>query len=111
MLSLAIQSKRALFHVRRLAAYVAIVVAAAALTGCNGVNQGFLRNGIGDDLYSGDIRRATENLETYLGFICRQTGIDSPTAGDGFPRCNYGSMQTTEWTLLVQTGFNDIDRR
>jgi hypothetical protein len=109
MRSLAIFSKRAIFQVRRLAAYVAVVVAAAALAGCN-ADRRYIQNGIGDDLYSSDIMQATTNLETYLGFICHQAGIVAPTADDGFPRCRR-PMQTTEWTLLVQTGFNDIDRR
>ncbi len=104
MLSLAIQSKRALFHVRRLAAYVAIVVAAAALTGCNGANQGFLRNGIGADLYSADIRRATADLEDYFGFICQQVGLRQD--------CNRLPPTGQQiWTQIVKQGMNDIDRR
>lgn len=80
------------------------------LAACQSPTQSYLKNGIGNDLYSSDLRRATENLDIYLGFICHQAGIVAPTADDGFPRCR-SPMQTTEWTLLVQTGFNDIDRR
>jgi len=111
MLSLAIQSKRALFHVRRLAAYVAIVVAAAALTGCNGVNQGFLRNGIGADLPARDIGSATELQRIYFNYLCKQAGLIESSYGDEAPDCILPPENAGIWTLIVKQGMNDIDRR
>ncbi len=81
------------------------------LQGCTSGDSKYTKYGIGKDLYSSDLELATRNLDIYLGYICHQSGIGAPIGGDGLPYCQYGSMGLAQWTLLVQSGFNDIDRR
>jgi hypothetical protein len=84
----------------------------AAIAGCQAAGDiKHATNGIGDDLYSSDLALATRNLETYFGFICRQANIPTISGPDSFPNCDYASIDSEGWTVVVQTGFNDIDRR
>jgi hypothetical protein len=87
---------------------------AAGVAGCRlSGDSDFSRNGIGADLYSGDIAQATENLETYFGFICKQANVPTTVAAgeNEYPVCTYAAFTRQDWTIVVQTGFNDIDRR
>jgi hypothetical protein len=45
-----------------------------------------------------------------LGFICQQAGLPIVVDGD-VVLCAYSGMRPPEWTLFVQAGMNDIDRR
>ena len=85
-----------------------LLISVIILSSCSQNEFDYRRNGIGSDLYSADLKQATQNLETYFGFICQQAGIN----GNGNPpSCNYATMGNKSWTLFVQSGFNDIDRR
>ncbi len=88
------------------------VFATLAIAGCQVAGDlDYAKSGIGADLYSGDIAQATANLETYLGFICKQASVSTVEGPDGYPACSYQAFAPTDWTIVVQTGFNDIDRR
>jgi len=87
------------------------MIFAVTLTGCTQSELEYRRNGIGADLYSSDLSKATQNLETYFGYICTQAGIDASKEANGFPVCNYNALKDKSWPIFVQTGFNDIDRR
>ncbi len=67
-------SSRKVWRVTSLAGMLA---AAIVVVGCNSQESHYARNGIGADLYSNDLKRATQNLETYFGFICQQAEIDT----------------------------------
>lgn len=111
MRSLAILSKRVLFRVQRLAAYVAIVIAAAALTACGSPTQSYLLNGIGAELPARDIVNATELQRKYFNYLCQQVGlVESSYAGEA-PECILPLENARIWTLIVYQGMNDIDRR
>ncbi|UJW76480.1 hypothetical protein [Rhizobium sp. SL42] len=57
--------------------------------------------GVGQDLYSSQTPRATNNIAAYFGELCNQTNLQrSGTAAD-----------CSDYSMLVQAGFNDIDAR
>jgi hypothetical protein len=83
-------------------------ILAAAVAGCNVLEGQFFREGIGSELYGGsETVTATEYQDAYLGLICRQAGLPSIINADGTAYCD----QSADWSLVVQAGMNDIDRR
>lgn len=75
---------------------------AALLSACQGSGVGYLQNGIGSDLPSPSTGSATLSHEIYFNYLCRQAGI-----GQSCRLLPYDA----NWTLVVQQGMNDIDRR
>ncbi len=67
--------------------------------------------GIGRDLHHSNARQNTINLDAYLGYLCNQAGLASKWPAQGEPYCEDHTFTQRDWTLLVHTGFNDIDQR
>jgi hypothetical protein len=83
-------------------------ILAAAVAGCNVLEGQYFREGIGSELYGGsETVTAAEYQDVYLGLICRQAGLPSIVNADGTAYCD----QSADWSLVVQAGMNDIDRR
>jgi hypothetical protein len=95
---------------RRVGAFVACVVLAAALAGCNSDDARYLRDGIGTNLGTEDLPAVTQLQDIYVGEICRQAGLRVSQQGEVL-LCDEVSMRPSEWTTFVQAGMNDIDRR
>jgi peptidoglycan hydrolase-like protein with peptidoglycan-binding domain len=82
-------------------------VLAAAVAGCNVLELQYFREGIGSELYVSDAIDATQIQDAYVGLICRQAGLETVLNADGTYTCEGSS----NWSLFVQAGMNDIDRR
>ncbi len=76
----------------------------AAVAGCQSTGQSYLTNGIGASLPARDIVAATRLQQQYFDHLCVQAGL----GGKG---CNLAPYDRGGWTLVVQQGMNDIDRR
>ena len=57
--------------------------------------------GIGQDLYSSQTSLATNNIASYFGELCNQTHLQRSGT----------SAHCSDYSMLVQAGFNDIDGR
>ena len=55
--------------------------------------------GIGQDLYSSQTSLATNNIASYFGELCNQTHLQRSGT----------SAHCSDYSMLVQAGFNDID--
>ena len=88
---------------KRFALFIFCVLIAAA-SGCQSPGQGYLQSGVGADLASKDIVSATKLQKIYFDHLCIQAGL-----GEG--GCNLQPFDKSGWTLVVQQGMNDIDRR
>lgn len=78
------------------------------LGACDRTETRYFRYGIGTDLYSDDIGATTQYQDIYLTELCRQTlSVTSTTEG----QCVNVQLSPNDWTLLVQAGLNDVDRR
>jgi hypothetical protein len=82
----------------------ALVSFAALVSACQSPGNGYLMNGIGAELPARDIVSATKLQKMYFDHLCAQAGL-----GDG--GCALGLNDRVGWTLVVQQGMNDIDRR
>jgi hypothetical protein len=91
------------------AGIVASCLAMALLVGgCDTNDSRFFRYGIGTNLYSEDIAQTTQYQDIYLTELCRQTlPLTSTTEG----QCVNAQLSPNDWSLLVQAGLNDVDRR
>ncbi|CCD03866.1 protein of unknown function (plasmid) [Azospirillum baldaniorum] len=77
------------------------------LTACDPARDNSFRvGGAGLDLHTSQTDETTANLTNYFQNLCAQTGFDNekcapePTA-----------LDDARWSLLVETGYNDIDAR
>jgi hypothetical protein len=86
------------------ACFVAIVI-----TGCSPLDSRYTREGIGVGLFSSGLPEASNLQELYIGYICQQAGL--PVVADGGQVFCATGFGPTEWSLFVQAGMNDIDRR
>jgi hypothetical protein len=84
---------------------------ASALAGCTLSDLDYYRGGIGTELYVSSTLDATAIQDAYLGLICRQAGLVTVENADGSRSCGTGAFRSSDWSLLVQAGMNDIDRR
>jgi hypothetical protein len=85
--------------------FIALVLSLAAIvSACQSPGNGYLMNGIGAELSARDIESATTLQRKYFDHLCAQAGL-----GDG--GCALGMNDRASWTLVVQQGMNDIDRR
>lgn len=74
-------------------------------TGCDSITQRNYQNaGIGTDLYTTELPETTKALDDYLAYICDQAGLNAQS-------CAEATLQPANWTVFVQAGMNDIDRR
>jgi hypothetical protein len=88
-----------------------MLLATLAQAGCQSAAGSYLRNGIGADLPARDIASATTNQNRYFAYLCQQIGR-AGTSADGTPiACTVADDDERGWTLIVQQGMNDIDRR
>lgn len=92
-------------------AIVAAVGLALLATGCNITESTYLRAGVGTEVATTDIISVTNIQEIYFGEICRQAGLSVRQAADGVLLCDEASMLPGAWSVFVQAGMNDIDRR
>lgn len=97
---------------RRLKAF-GLIGLSLLIAGCNPAQYNrTVRYGIGTDLYSPTMARDTQYLEAYLGYLCVQAGFGGYDANGRAACPTDREMNNTEgWTLLVATGWNDIDAR
>jgi hypothetical protein len=85
------------------------VALAMLLSGCDATTDSqYFRYGIGTDLYSADIVQTTQLQDLYFTELCRQT---LPLVSTNDVDCINARMAPSDWTLLVQAGMNDVDRR
>ncbi len=80
-------------------------------TGCTEQSYRYSARGIGPSLYAPDIAKATDDQNTYLGYLCDQTDYAAARSGRAYPQCQLTAAYDARWNLVVHTGFNDIDRR
>ena len=74
--------------------------------GCDTTDVRYFRYGIGTDLYPSDIVATTDREDLYLAELCRQSSsVISPLGGQCI------DAAPSDWSLIVQAGMNDIDRR
>ena len=85
--------------------FIALFLSLAVfVSACQSPGNGYLMNGIGAELPARDIESATTLQRKYFNHLCIQAGLGS----DG---CAFDAFNGQGWTLVVQQGMNDIDRR
>jgi hypothetical protein len=109
-MSRSIQMASSLGRVTRLARIVAGCIALAALvSGCDTTQDSqYFRYGVGTNLYSEDIVQTTQLQDLYFTELCRQS---LPVVSTKDIDCTGVRMSAPDWTLIVQAGMNDVDRR
>lgn len=75
-----------------------LLIAAGMIAGCAPTYE---ERGVGQELYSRQTPAATNNLSAYFSELCRQAHLVQSGA----------SVTCDNYSILVQTGFNDIDQR
>ena len=97
----------------RLATLIApcLGLALLATAGCDPLQEKqYLRDGIGTDLGRPEMANATTLLNQYIGYICKQAGLelipDEPAAS-----CSDRGFTREQWVQFVKAGMNDIDVR
>jgi hypothetical protein len=95
----------------RMGAIVAWVGLALLAGGCNTLDRTYLREGVGTEVASVDAVAVTNLQEIYFGEICRQAGLSVRQTPEGALFCDEVAMSPAAWTIFVQAGMNDIDRR
>lgn len=98
---------------RRFAGAVIVALVAVAASGCEPLTQDekLIAYGIGPGLADPGMADASLRLDAYFGYLCYQGNLPGSWREQQVPRCDYARFSSQEWTLLVSTGFNDIDRR
>jgi hypothetical protein len=84
------------------------IALAVLVSGCDTTDSRYFRYGIGTDLYSDDIVQTTQFQDIYLTELCRQA---LPVLSSSEGQCLSGVAGSNGWNLIVQAGFNDVDRR
>ena len=82
-----------------------------ATAGCDPLQEKqYLRDGIGTDLGRSEMANTTALLTQYIGYICKQAGLelipDEPAAS-----CSDRGFTQPQWVQFVKAGMNDIDVR
>jgi hypothetical protein len=91
------------------AGIVASCVALALLvSGCDTTDSNYFRYGVGTNLYSEDIVQTTQLQDIYFTELCRQA---LPLISTSDSACINAGPNAAAWSLIVQAGLNDIDRR
>src|SRR5262245_51346127 len=86
-------------------------VSLVATAGCDPLQENqYFRDGIGTSLNGPEIASATALLNQYIGYICKQAGLelipDEPAAS-----CSDRNFTRAQWVQFVKAGMNDIDQR
>lgn len=95
---------------RVFASVLACATISLGVAGCDpATDKHYLKKGIGTELYTSSIGETTNELETFVHETCLQAGLIYTKDGE----CASPSKldRATAWTLFVQAGMNDIDRR
>src|SRR5947207_11932596 len=79
--------------------------------GCNTLDRNYLRDGVGTEVTSTDIVTSTNLQAIYFGEVCRQAGLTVRQTPDGALLCDELALSPAAWSIFVQAGMNDIDRR
>jgi len=85
------------------------VMLALCLAGCS--VAALKPSGAGNTVYSQDVATESKLQETYSGILCRDNGLPISVDSVQGPRCDYGAMSAPQWTVFVNAGLYDIDRR
>ncbi|WP_156389813.1 hypothetical protein [Methylobacterium sp. Leaf465] len=93
-----------------LARVIICIASVCSLAGCNDTERGYLNEGAGISLFADGGAHQSQLQEIYLGNICRQANLLTAVQGEA-TYCDFSHMGSAEWSLLVQTGMNDIDAR
>ena len=95
---------------RSVVASVASIGFALFLGACGLITEArYDREGIGTDFYRAEFAQETELQDLYIRYLCR---LAAPSVGDPEERCvANASFDSSRWTLIVEAGLNDIDRR
>lgn len=89
---------------------ILLLLPTLTLTACDpALDREFRIQGAGADLYNTFTDSHTQNLEAYFKAICRQAGYPKDT--QNCPPGPTNVNKAAEWSLLVETGYNDIDAR
>lgn len=89
-----------------------IIIAVMLAIGLAGCSVAALKpSGAGNTVYSTDIATESRLQEVYSGILCRDNGLPFSSDGEHGPRCNYAAMSGPQWTVFVNAGVYDIDRR
>lgn len=86
------------------------VALALGLTSCNSLDESYIREGAGIDLFSSGLPETTQLQDAYVAYICGQSSIFASVPG-GPIACDVSSFSPAQWSVFVQTGMNDIDQR
>lgn len=90
---------------------IAACVGLALLTAGCSRDSIYLREGVGTEVSYAGVAAVTNLQEIYFGEICRQAGLPVRQTPDGALFCDEASTVPGAWTIFVQAGMNDIDRR
>ena len=87
--------------------------AGLVVAGCEPASQAFLSRGIGANLPTSQTDMAnTHKLQRqYFDYLCKEAGLAGAAYGGPAGTCSLGATDAGTWTLIVQQGLNDIDRR
>jgi len=93
---------------RRLAQALVCVFAAAAVAGCNPINdKRYMDEGAGVELGYSSIADATARQDVYVREICKQAGFSMPESSDRTVSC----LDRSGWNEFVMAGIVDIKGR
>ncbi len=95
---------------RDLRAASATILCCIFLSGCSPQDAMFFSSGVGTDLYAASALPSATLENLYIGLLCDQAGLQTSGTGDSLSCASLGT-RSNNWTLIVQAGMNDIDRR
>jgi len=100
------------FVVPRFIALLVVCVGVALTTaGCNPfLDYNYYSQGIGTNVYNSAIGAETQAQDVYLNALCEQAGLQSGIYVEGQFSC-LPTVRASDWSGIVQAGFNDIDQR
>ncbi|MFN3251361.1 hypothetical protein [Roseibium album] len=89
------------------------VFAGLLLVACEPASQSFLSRGIGASLPTteADMTKTHRLQRLYFNYLCQEAGLAGAAYGGPAGTCHIGAVDAKTWTLIVQQGLNDIDRR
>ena len=82
-----------------------------ATAGCDSLQENqYFRHGIGTNLDGPEIASATALLNQYIGYICKQAGLEL-IPDESAASCSDRNFTREQWVQFVKAGMNDIDQR
>jgi hypothetical protein len=96
---------------RCIVVWVACIGIALTTAGCDPFQSyNYYSVGIGTNVYNPAIATDTARQDLYLDALCEQAGLRRMAPVEGQLTC-LPMMGPTDWNIIVQAGFNDIDQR